>query len=617
MIYEKLTALFLASALVISAAESKETKTHGSALFSADGKVDRAEYVRLATTFDANTLEARFGPTFEELNPKAVDDRPTLFKPPSRACDISFANRINPYELGPDHCFMDDDYWSDSGQVGYLPDNPEKDPGLDRIQTFAYYNHAFALSPRLDYASGEPHPDPQTRESTYATLLGGHGPKQPIAMVRNYGMLQNEALVLYRDGLLGVAGTQTSRSGDERPYPGFVFPKDVIPTALAVTTENEFALVTVWNTTTLRGQLAVIALEAKYLKFHTWPYIALPNQGSFSDFKLLGYIDLPMATPSAVTAASNGWWGGPSQTNNLVLSQIDLKDENMRNSIYKGEPGWSGIIATKGYALVMSQLENQVVFVDLAPLINYIRESYIGSKKSYEEAIAQRGPGSKDFPRAFSENEKALPRVVKEISIDHPTAVLAGMRVGRWTQDPYKAYIASQDGTIRIYDTSSLMARYEWEQVGKLTELGKIKVGRNPVDMVFTRFGDSPLPLMPKTNDGSPMPPDTLNNTFYVVCRGDREVDAVVTWGGKGQIYRRIRDSRMGDPVAVSVATRGYIVSVADFRGKKILSFRIGAIADRQGKVYGPGADGKSDFEFAGELPFAGKPFLINSVNVN
>ena len=74
----------------------------------------------------------------------------------------------------------------------------------------------------------------------------------------------------------------------------------------------------------------------------------------------------------------------------------------------------------------------------------------------------------------------------------------------------------------------------------------------------------------------------------------------------------------MGDPVAVSTAVRGPIVSVADFRGKKILSFRVGKITDlRNNKVYGAGADGKAPFELAGERPVAGHPFALNSTNVN
>ena len=74
----------------------------------------------------------------------------------------------------------------------------------------------------------------------------------------------------------------------------------------------------------------------------------------------------------------------------------------------------------------------------------------------------------------------------------------------------------------------------------------------------------------------------------------------------------------MSDPVSVSTAVRGPILSVADFRGRKILSFRIGTINDlRNGQSYGPGPDGTDPFEFAGELPFQGNPFLVNSSNLN
>ena len=40
-------------------------------------------------------------------------------------------------------------------------------------------------------------------------------------------------------------------------------------------------------------------------------------------------------------------------------------------------------------------------------------------------------------------------------------------------------------------------------------------------------------------------------------------------------------------------------------------------ISDRHGALYGAGAAGKSDFEFAGEMGAAGHPFLLNSANVN
>ena len=90
-----------------------------------------------------------------------------------------------------------------------------------------------------------------------------------------------------------------------------------------------------------------------------------------------------------------------------------------------------------------------------------------------------------------------------------------------------------------------------------------------------------------------------------------------MTYGGQGAIFRTIQDSRMGDPVAVSVASRGYILSVADYDGKKLLSFRIGGMTDRHGRHYGCGPNGTDSWEFGGEIDFAGHPFLVNTANVN
>jgi hypothetical protein len=583
-----------------------------SVLYKADGTLDLSLYGLLALSYDKDTMEMRLGPSFLDLSPTAPDDRPTLFQPTSKTRTSGYI-RTNPYELGSNPK-TDGDYWSESGQVGYVPDSVN-DAGLDRIQVYAYYDRVFAISPRLDWASGKPHPDPQTRDPYYAQIFG-QAPKHPIAMVRNYGQQTNEALVLYREGYLAVVGTQTSRAGKDRPYPGFTFPTNKIPTAIAVTTSNEFALVTIWDTSTRQGQLAVFALEAKYIPFHTWGYMGMPNQGSWSAFKLLGYVDLPMATPTSVAAASNGWWSGPSQTGGLVLSQIDLGLDKHRKHIYDGI--WKAVVARNGYAIVASQYDNKVAIVDLSALFAYMRESYLSSIPSFKATLAARGTGAKDFPQTFSERPSITPTVVMQTDVPTPTTVLAGLRLDRWSKDHFKAYVASRDGTIRIIDTSSIMQRYEWERRGALRVVGSFNVGRNPVSMCFTRRSEKNLPLIPIASDGTQSTPDTLNNMLYIAVRGDRKVVAAVTYNGAGAVYKTIKDKRMGDPVAVSTAIRGPILSVADFRGKKMLSFRVGKINDLRNKVlYGCGPDGNDPFEFTGQVPFNGYPFLINTTNVN
>jgi len=581
-------------------------------LFSSTGVLNLTAYNLLSLTYDRPTMEIRLGPSFLDLSPTATDDRPTLFQPTSKSRTSGYI-RTNPYEIGGPPV-TDSDYWSDSGQVGYVPDDLA-DPGLDRIQTYAYYDRVFAISPRFDYASGRPHPEPQTQDPYYATLFGKL-PKYPIAMARNYGMQQNEALVLYRGGYLAVAGTQTSRATFERPFPGLIFPSTKVPTGIAITTGNEFALVTIWDTSTKKGQLAVVALEGKYLAFHTWPYMGMPNQGSWSAFKLLGYIDLPMMMPTSVSAASNGWWSGPSQTGGLVLSQINLSNSTYRSNVYSG--AWSGVVAKGGYAIVASESENKVVLVNLAPLFSYIRESYLSSSASYSATIAARGTGASNFPQSFWIHPASKPTVVWESTVTAPTTVLAGIRLDRWSKDYFKGYVAARDGTVRIINTSSLMKRNDWERVGPIAVVGSFDVGRNAVSMCFARRGDRNLPLLPLKADGTQERPDPLNNLIYIAVRGDRKIVEAVTYNGAGAVYRTIRDKRMGDPVAVSTAVRGPIVSVADFRGKKLLSFRVGPIVDSRNNItYGAGSDGKAPFELAGQRPVAGYPFLVGSTNVN
>jgi hypothetical protein len=569
-------------------------------------------YAESALSWKSADVSARLGPTFAELNPGAADDRPTHAQRVSKMAP-GFYSRINPYEVGAAPA-ADTDYWSDTGQVGYVPDDAINDPGLDRVQLYAYYSKVFAISPRFDTASSKTHSDLQTREPNYIQI-NGSAPLQPVAMVRGYGMQQNEQLTVYRDGLFGVNGMQTSRSGTERPYPGFKFPKNKIPRAIAVTTSNEFALVVVWDTDRHQGQLAVVALEGKFIPYHTWPYMGLPNQGSFSDVKLLGYIDLPLASPNSISAASNGLWAGPSSTDNRVLSQIDLSNDGYRKLIYDG--AWQSVVAKNGYAIVASTEENKAVIVDLTPLFAYVRDSYLKSADSFQATMAARGPGEAQFPQTFQINPDIRPTIIWTSTVAQPTAVLAGLKLDRWSGDRFKGYIASRDGTITILDTSSLMARNSWETRADLAIIGTFQVGRNPVSMAFARRSESGLPLFPPTSAGASRAADAYNNLFYVACRGDRSVECVVTWGGQGAIVRRIQDTRLGDPVAVSTAVRGDIVTVADFLGKKILSFRVGTLIDaRNNKTYGPLESGY-DYEYAGQLPLAGSPFLVNSANLN
>jgi hypothetical protein len=587
-------------------------------IFQPDGvTINPAAYSTYLDKRDVSTLSTRLGPTFEALNPGAPDDRPTHPSHPKRIPPPNFWGRINPYELGLSTGPGDDnDYWSESGQALIAPDDPTH-CGVSRMQVFAYYNRVFAISPRFDVSGGDR--DFFGDYIVYKNALG-KAPTGAVASVRNYSLLQNEALIITKDGLLGAGLTQTSREGEAWPMPYIVLPPNKKPTAIAVTSSNELALITVWDTQALKGQLAVVALQGKWLGSHTMHRTCQPNEGSWSAFKLLGYVDLPMAAPSSVAAASNSAWGGPSQTANLDLGQIDLSLWWNRDGLREGESQWTQVFASKGYAVVASKLENKMCLVDLSAFLGFVRASYlVHDDASYAAVIAKEAAGQ--FPYTFDERPETKPVVVWQKTVAKPTCVLAAPRLDRWSTDYYKAYVASEDGNIHIIDASSLMARYSWHQNNPIAETGSFYVGKNPTSMCFTRFTESAgrVPLMPVNGNGSVQSADPLNNTFYVACRGDRKVVAVCSYGGRGKIYREIIDSRMSDPVAVSVAGRGNIVTIADYTGKCLHSFRLGSLGrttpsfSENFPVNNPGFE----FDYAGQLNLSGSPFAVNSANVN
>jgi hypothetical protein len=73
-------------------------------------------------------------------------------------------------------------------------------------------------------------------------------------------------------------------------------------------------------------------------------------------------------------------------------------------------------------------------------------------------------------------------------ALQRPTCALAEMIIDRWEGEHHKAYITCEDGTIHSLGTSSLMARWDWQKGAALSKLDSVKLRRNPVGMVFTRF---------------------------------------------------------------------------------------------------------------------------------
>jgi hypothetical protein len=108
-----------------------------------------------------------------------------------------------------------------------------------------------------------------------------------------------------------------------------------------------------------------------------------------------------------------------------------------------------------------------------------------------------------------------------------------------------------------------------------------------------------------------------------VVSRGDRALQWVKFAKDKGSIVRELRDERLLDPVHAEIAdTHGIeaqIVTVADFKGRKVLNYRCGPVvfATNGGAKYGCGPKGDDEFECGGLMSFPGAPLAVCGTNVN
>jgi hypothetical protein len=590
-------------------------------LVGKDGKLNKGAYLR-AVSGSARAIDQWLGPDWAYYHaqdshaaaakPAAKsgpgldkDGFPTLYLAPSRLFRKGHNGAGATYQIGDEPSDKAGDYSSTQGQVLYVPDKPA-DPGCDRVMILEEGNDIFTESPQVPWWGGG-HPEPALARPGWAEACGGHL-GVALNINRTCAEWDNCGLIVFNSGLIGAAGTCTAGSCS----PCLMLPRGKVPTAVSITNKNEFALVTVWDTETCKGQLAVIALGSVQpagsggtTLFCEWKenHPCLPNSGAYGFMKLLGFVDLGIAAPSDVVAVGNrtSEWIHINGKNSLS-KECDFSQQGMRDSFYAGEN--RNITSNAGFAVVASRAESKAVFVDLAPLFLYAREMYFTSADNYARTT-RIGPGAKEWPYTFESEPRWRPRVVRTIDVPHPTAVsatLAGPNV--------HAFIATLDGTLRLYKVGALGGA---PANGDIVECGEIKVGRNPTCIAFAKS---------HWNDKDPHA-NSLLTELLVVSRGDREIAWVEIKGDSGDVYRRLRDSRLLDPVHAEVAdnhgTCSYILSVTDFKGRKLLNYRWGPVIFHTNtmKSFGVGADGMAEFECAGIMELPGFPYRICASNVN
>jgi hypothetical protein len=562
----------------------------GGAIFDSAGQLVPEEYVRQARLWNREVIDCRLGPDFATLHPGEADDRPTAWEPPHQ--DDPDGYLCKTFELSGT-CDGSCDYGSTAGQVLYAADDPA-DPGVDRVQTYGYESGHICESP----VSGEwlqgPHPDPGI--TTWSAALG-----RAVALPNGFAQTEmqqtNAGIMIFPDGLVGATGNQTA--GDSKPY--FELPPNKVPTSVAVTLYNEFALVTIWDTDTLQGQIAVFALRADQPEAFTVPYFALPNEGGFENIQLLGYVDLPdMQTPTAISANGNNGSTPGGHTIGFEFGTM-MDDPAVRQAFARDD--YERWVPTQGHAVVISRWEHEATFIDLSPLFQFVRKVYFGTEEDWQLAKAQ-----DEWPFSFETHPEMIPLVVKTVEVPAPTAVRVGNMPAVFTDGlevPFKAWIADLSGTIHLWDISAFASDERPVPPASIVELATVEAGENITSMSLVAG-------------------NRYNDHAVVASRGDRSIAWVSVGETSAEVTRRLRDTRLGDPVRVDANDRGPVVTIADFHGKQLVTFRTGRTEANGGKPpadYGCGENGSDvdcvDYECGGVLPIAGTPYFVGTTNVN
>ena len=543
-----------------------------------------ASYKKLADDY-AGFVDYLSGPAYGAFHSDDGTDKPTLYD----------RNNGGAYCFGD--CMKPPVDWSGfGGQVLFAESGG---PGVTRAR-FSWsrneghggkqFAHLYLLMPKNQ-------PDKDDSDSWYTSLVdpgvdaapwkeanGGAQLAEPLAIGRGKITWSNNGVIAFRNGLIGAVGSGNSSDA----FPFLKLDAGKVPTDVAVTNNDEFALVTVWDTSACKGQVAVIALQQ-----HDGYLFALPNEGFFSGMKLLGYVDLPIAAPTRINASND--FG-------LYMS-FSSKDAEMELATQAGRDKWMSssdvqhTAAKAGVALIASRDENKVVVLDLEPLFHYYRSMYMTTQANYDQTTNV-GPAADQWPFAFSVAKEAMPTVAEVLDVEKPASVVVGYPIGdRGFTDidfPKKAYVATVDGSLTAYDLGGLGVE---GPATKLQPIASMMTCKNPTRVFYSASGAS--------RDG-----------LVFACRGDRTIHFV---DGGGKKMKTLEDSRLADPVAVAIgdARGASVITVADFAGKKVVNYLNGPVDAWGDEIFGGvGADGMGEFEFTGALALSGHAFSVSSAQV-
>ena len=591
-------------------------------IFDDSGRVDPTRYRAVAAAFaTAPAVGFRFGhdATHYHSTPESFA---TVWAPEDHEFSHGENQPKSTWQVGGPYQAEPGGYNTTAGQVLYIPDDPAA-PGLDAIQFIEVSNQVVSEKPQLcwtGYGAGSPDQSTQKDE-----VIAGHGgpltAAVAIARPMTTDIFTQDAVVAFQDGFLLTTGTHAS-GGNSNVFTQL--PANLVPTAVALTTNSEIALVTVWDTEEVRGGIAVVALGGPETPgfWGDWNqmYPGLHSGGLFGFIKVLGVVWIPgMTAPIALSAAADIRWpmiGAPSP------STLDLADEATRQRFAAG-----GDLqvrkAAAGFAVVLSRSEKKVAFVDLEPIFKMINDSYFGSRAAFDEA-RMFGQAPDQWPYSFDVDPEARPVVVSVVDFDAcPTAVATTVNVFRpvnyvepnddrhkYVSESFGAHalIGTEDGTIHVFDVGGLRDDSAADAAA-IQEVSSVVVGKNPTSIVPLGLSDQAF--------GYPV-------DYAVVSRGDRRIDLLRGDKDSSALtpWKTLRDSRLVDPISVADVTwfgnHVPLIEVADHAGKQVVGYRYDDITLHffQGLTIGMGPSGTDPFECGGVYPTAGAPLFTSNTNV-
>lgn len=506
-------------------------------------------------------------------------------------------------------------YSSSMGQGLFIPDNRQAATfgiGLTDFMTFSVSENIVSTKPEPYFGYYGGGLDTINQVSYKAQ---GKDVSYPVAMARGEGRpgWGIGTISVTRNGFVSTNGQNTGSN-----IASLQLGANKYPTAVAVTNSHEFALITVWDTVALKGQIAVIALagtpqngylgnEANWESYRgEWRgvYPGLPNYGNIGFMKLIGYVDLPeMQTPSGISATLAWDWGRYS----VFQDGWNLSDANTRTRLRSGDR--SIYTPKQGIAVVISKEEKKATFVDLGPLFRSFFEENYGT--SAPPSVA-----GGTHPPTFTQKPSQTPTIIKTITFtDRPTAVKCSLYASN-----KRVYFGLQGGSVRIWD----LGNYPTATTGDpatIVERGSINVGRNPtcIAVVKRHAGD----YTQAAYFGTKIYPNAeFDREIIVCCRGDRKIVWVRMAAdfNSATIQRTLRDRRMVDPISVedndNHTTESYICTVADYAGKQFVNYRYGPVIfwDHQG-VMSDDPSNPLTYDWTACLPPNGQPVTTVTFN--